>query len=215
MISHLLALSAIQCCRWILGLCIGAFLILRSQAIPYDRLDRLEPGDRMFFLVLGCLFILFALLRGIQATLAIRLVFKNRRGGLSEPAPQGFRPFLRFALGLLWMALGAAILGLYLLSGPLQGWLDGSGLKRWPWFMTVLEYPMPMLIVWSGVLVVLLIRFFAPLKGRGLRRLGLALSVVDILDLTGFPFTTGCGTYGLVVYRHPDIKDAMEGIFSR
>jgi hypothetical protein len=50
--------------------------------------------------------------------------------------------------------------------------------------------------------------------GGFLRRLGLALAVVDLVDLTAFPITTGCGAYGFLIYRHPDIRDFFEGVFS-
>jgi len=46
---------------------------------------------------------------------------------------------------------------------------------------------------------------------RRLRRLGIVLAVVDLIDLTGFPFTTAAGTYGLLVCRHPDTVDFFEG----
>ena len=50
--------------------------------------------------------------------------------------------------------------------------------------------------------------------GRFVRRLGIAVALIDVIDLTGFPVTTGCGTYGLLVYRHPEALDFFEGVFS-
>ena len=46
------------------------------------------------------------------------------------------------------------------------------------------------------------------------RRLGLGLSVLDLIDLTFFPVTTACGLYGLLVYRSPDSIEFFEGKFS-
>ena len=50
-------------------------------------------------------------------------------------------------------------------------------------------------------------------RGRLTRRMGLALAIFDLVDLTFFPVTTACGTYGLLVYRHPDSLDFFEGAF--
>ena len=43
--------------------------------------------------------------------------------------------------------------------------------------------------------------------GQLSRRVGLGLSIVDLVDLTAFPVTTACGLYGLFVYRHADTID--------
>jgi hypothetical protein len=51
------------------------------------------------------------------------------------------------------------------------------------------------------------------LSGRRTRRMGLALAILDLIDITLFPVTTACGTYGLLVYRHPDSLDFFEGAF--
>jgi len=40
-----------------------------------------------------------------------------------------------------------------------------------------------------------------------------ALAIIDLINLTLFPVTTACGTYGLLVYRHPDSLDFFEGTF--
>jgi hypothetical protein len=42
------------------------------------------------------------------------------------------------------------------------------------------------------------------------RRLGLALAVIDLANLVLFPLSTALGLYGLVVYRHPDVRDWFE-----
>lgn len=58
-------------------------------------------------------------------------------------------------------------------------------------------------------------------SGRGpsrgfsvVRKVGLAIAVVDLVDLTFFPVTTACGLYGWLVLRHPDTRDLIEGRFS-
>lgn len=51
--------------------------------------------------------------------------------------------------------------------------------------------------------------------GRAVRRLGIIMGVVDLIDLTLFPITTACGTYALLIYRHPESKDYFEGVFSK
>jgi hypothetical protein len=50
--------------------------------------------------------------------------------------------------------------------------------------------------------------------GRAARRLGIVLAIVDLISLWVFPLSTACGTYGLLVYRHPEALDFFEGIFS-
>jgi len=42
------------------------------------------------------------------------------------------------------------------------------------------------------------------------RRLGLALAAIDLVNLLLFPLSTALGLYGLVVYRHPDVRDWFE-----
>lgn len=42
------------------------------------------------------------------------------------------------------------------------------------------------------------------------RRLGLALAIVDIVNLVFFPISTALGLYGLTVYRHPSTVDYLE-----
>ena len=47
--------------------------------------------------------------------------------------------------------------------------------------------------------------------GQLSRRVGLGLSILDLVDLTVFPLTTACGLYGLLVYRHADTIDFYGG----
>jgi len=42
------------------------------------------------------------------------------------------------------------------------------------------------------------------------RRLGFALAAIDLVNLILFPLSTALGLYGLVVYRHPDVRDWFE-----
>ena len=49
-------------------------------------------------------------------------------------------------------------------------------------------------------------------RGRAVRRLGVWLSTIDLCDPLPFPITTGCGMYGLLVFRHPDALDFFEGM---
>jgi hypothetical protein len=49
---------------------------------------------------------------------------------------------------------------------------------------------------------------------RFVRRFGLAIAVVDLVDLTLFPLTTACGLYGWLVFRHSDTRDLLEGKFA-
>ena len=138
MIAHLRALSVIQSIRCVVGLGIGVFLIWRSYNFPSERLLRLEPWDRTFFLVAGLVFVSLAVLRGIQGVWTLISIRRSRRG-----------------------------------------------------------------------------RSPGSLKSRAmLRRLGIILAIVDVIDLVGFPLTTGCGTYGILIYRHPDVRDLFEGVFS-
>ncbi len=51
--------------------------------------------------------------------------------------------------------------------------------------------------------------------GRTVRKLGIIMGVVDLIDLTLFPITTACGTYALLIYRHPESRDYFEGVFSK
>ncbi|MBI4583292.1 MAG: hypothetical protein HY717_04640 [Planctomycetes bacterium] len=46
---------------------------------------------------------------------------------------------------------------------------------------------------------------------QSVRRIGWGLSIVDLLDLTFFPITTGCGLYGLLVCRNAGVLDLTEG----
>ena len=87
MLSHLLALAAVQAVRCAIGLALGAFLVFRSFRLPYERLSRLEPGDRAVFLVAGIAFMVLALLRGLQAGWTLLAVHSHRRAGVgTEPA---------------------------------------------------------------------------------------------------------------------------------
>lgn len=45
------------------------------------------------------------------------------------------------------------------------------------------------------------------------KQVGVALAILDLLDLTFFPVTTACGLYGLVIFRHPDTIDFYEERF--
>jgi hypothetical protein len=54
-------------------------------------------------------------------------------------------------------------------------------------------------------------------EGRGLQGRRLrprARRGGGLISLWVFPLSTACGTYGLLVYRHPEALDFFEGVFS-
>ncbi len=53
-----------------------------------------------------------------------------------------------------------------------------------------------------------------PPRSQLSRRLGLGLSILDLVNIVLFPLSTACGVYGLIVCRHPDTIDFYEGRFS-
>ncbi len=145
MASHILALGIIQAVRGILGLAAGAFFIFRSFKIPFDRVARVEDGDRAAFLAIGILLVIFALVRAGQGVFTVFLMPRLGRGGADGHVGEGVGP-------------GA---------------------------------------------------------GRAARKLGIVMGIVDLVDLTAFPFTTACGTYAILVYRHPESRDFFEGTYSK
>jgi hypothetical protein len=201
MIAHLRALSLIQLIRFAVGLGLGVFLIWRSGNIPYERTSRLEPYDQTLFLAAGSVFAALALLRGIQgfATLFVLRVRKPRLPAL-------------IISRATWASPTIALIGIlsHFLLNVLQKGREAIAefLAQW---MLVLGLLAALSI--ASVVIAFAKRF---LRGHRmiLRNLGMAVAVLDLIDLTAFPVTTGCGAYGLLIYRHPDIRDFFEGVFS-
>jgi hypothetical protein len=101
MVSHILTLAVIQCVHALIGLALGAFLILRSFHIPPGRLSRLEPGDLRAFLIAGLVCLALSLARAFQGALALRLAAASRRRGVG-PGPGPGRLARRLGV-LLWV----------------------------------------------------------------------------------------------------------------
>lgn len=204
MVSHIFTLGVIQSARCVLGLGLAYFLIYRSWFIPLAWQSRLEPGDRAAFLYLGVALALLAFLRGMQGAFTLRAVRRWRRENRT-PVARG-RPLNRIFLtvwALLWVgAGGTALYGIVRLS-----WILNA-----PFRERLLLYEA--MAAWGLLSLVLAAYLFVKFRGRTIRRFGLALAVVDLVNLAGFPINFPCGVYGLLVNRHPDTRDFFEMAFS-
>ncbi len=206
MISHIFTLGAIQSARCLLGLGLAAFLIYRSWFIPLERESSLEPGDRMVFLVAGSVMALLAFLRGLQGVFTLRMVRSARRRSHTKKKRTGFlRWVLIISGGTSWVLMGLAaffgkLLWELILLRPLPPWAS----------MVLMEAKG----IWILLTLIALAAIIIRLRGKRLRRFGMTMAVVDLINLTGFPLTTACGTYGFLIHRHPDSKDFFEGVFS-
>jgi len=204
MISHLFTLGVIQSVRCVLGLGLATFLIYRSWFIPLAWQSRLEPGDRAAFLYMGVALALLAFLRGMQGALTLRAVRRWRRENRT-PAERG-RPLGRFLLlawALLWVGAGGTVL---------------YGIVRLSWILNASPGDRLLLYeamaVWGLLSLVMVAYLFVRFRGRTIRRFGMALAVVDLVNLAAFPINFPCGVYGLLVNRHPDTRDFFEMVFS-
>jgi hypothetical protein len=210
MISHILALGSIQSVRCLLGLAFGCFLVFRSWNIPLERRSRLEEGDGTFFLCLGIASLALAVLRGVQGIETVRAVRRARRAWTRRRQDRGGRKII--AAGITLWALAAIAVGLVWLY---SFWYAPRARETLPfWLQWGISARLALLLGWlTGTAILLALRLFR-IEGRRLRRLGIFMAVIDLVDLTGFPFTTAAGTYGLLVCRHADTIDFFEGTFS-
>jgi hypothetical protein len=217
-ISHILAIGIIQCIRCALGIAFGGFLVYRVWNIPAERLSRMERWDPMVFLVVGIVSLALAVLRGLQGGFTVRAVRNSR-------LPRGGRRRTVQGPPVLWATLlGLSLAGIIVLWTAISaGWkpplpdreaLSPARLLLAQALQVVAGAHLALLLAWGAAAAVFLGLLIFRLQGRGLRRFGMAMAVVDLVDLTLFPLTTAAGTYGLIKLGHPEAVDFFEGIYS-